>query len=168
MLTDNSIIASVLLLNCFLDDMRKGREDKLNRLIQRSHVDQATSVDNLHSSVESLSSRSMIDVVVQIAGDQIFTDVKVYSFTLILSVDYLLKIADFLKIEENGTETVKVSVSQSKTTAIAAAKVQAAAVQETQSTQQITLNLKIEKPDIILVEHMDNIDTKALILNVNN
>lgn len=143
--------------------MRKGREDKLNRLIQRSQVDQ-TSVDNLHSSAESLSSRSMIDVVVQIAGNQIFTDVKVYSFTLILSVDYLLKIADFLKIDEEGSEVTKVSVPQSKTINATAAKVQAVAAQE---TQQITLNLKIEKPDIILVEHMDNIDTKALILNVS-
>lgn len=147
--------------------MRKGREDKLNRLIQRSHVDQSTSLDNLHSSAESLSSRSMIDVVVQIAGNQIFTDVKVYSFTLILSVDYLLKIADFLKIDEEGSEATKVSVPQTKSINATAAKVQAVAAQEVQSNQQITLNLKIEKPDIILVEHMDNIDTKALILNVS-
>lgn len=29
----------------------------------------------------------------------------------------------------------------------------------------MTLNLKVERPDIILVEHMDNIDTKAMMLN---
>lgn len=30
----------------------------------------------------------------------------------------------------------------------------------------MTINIKLEQPDIILVEHMDNINTKALILNV--
>lgn len=33
---------------------------------------------------------------------------------------------------------------------------------------QMTLNLKLEKPDIILVEHMDHINTNAMILNVNS
>ncbi|ERL94107.1 hypothetical protein D910_11389 [Dendroctonus ponderosae] len=33
-LSDQSIVASVLLVNCLLDDMRKGREGKLNRLIE--------------------------------------------------------------------------------------------------------------------------------------
>lgn len=31
---------------------------------------------------------------------------------------------------------------------------------------QMTVNLKLEKPDIILVEHMDNINTNAVIVNV--
>lgn len=31
---------------------------------------------------------------------------------------------------------------------------------------QMTVNLKVEMPDIILVEHMDSIDTNAMILNV--
>lgn len=35
----------------------------------------------------------------------------------------------------------------------------------TNPASQITLNLKVEQPDIILVEHMDNIDSKAMILN---
>lgn len=39
--------------------------------------------------------------------------------------------------------------------------------QEEAQETNMTLNLKIEKPDIILVEHMDNIDTNALILNVS-
>lgn len=35
-----------------------------------------------------------------------------------------------------------------------------------ENPMQMTINLKVEMPDIILVEHIDNIDTNAIILNV--
>ena len=35
-----------------------------------------------------------------------------------------------------------------------------------QTEQLMMINLKVEKPEIVLVEHMKNIDTRALILNV--
>lgn len=41
------------------------------------------------------------------------------------------------------------------------------AATSTQSTSRMTVNLKVENPDIILVEHMDNIDTSAIILHVS-
>lgn len=37
--------------------------------------------------------------------------------------------------------------------------------QPNQKSGQMTLNLKVEQPDIILVENMDSIDTNAMILN---
>lgn len=68
-LTDNSIITSVLLVNCLLDDMRKGRENKLNRLIERSQNSDDSSVT---SSVESIAPRSMIDVTYQQKNNDMF------------------------------------------------------------------------------------------------
>ncbi|RZC35600.1 vacuolar protein sorting-associated protein 13A-like, partial [Asbolus verrucosus] len=152
-LSDNSIMASFLLLNCLLDDMRKGREDKLNRLVQRSREDAEFNLAG------SAASRSMIDLTVRIKDNHTFLDVRVFSFTVILSVDYLLKIADFLTLPES--ESSKPSVPQKSV----ATKSTATLVVNSAEESQITLNLKIEKPDIILVEHMDNIDTKALVLN---
>lgn len=98
-------------------------------------------------------------------------DVRVYSFTLILSVDYLLKIADFFTgAMQSGEEASKVqntrSTSSIKETPSSRSSAKTAVVTEKETT--MTVNLRIEKPDIVLVEHMDNIDTNALILNVNS
>lgn len=37
-----------------------------------------------------------------------------------------------------------------------------------ETKNNLTINIKLEQPDIILVEHMENIDTKAMILNVSS
>lgn len=94
-------------------------------------------------------------------------DVRVYSFTLILSVDYLLKIAEFFttSLAEAQPDIQKSkSVTSTSSRSVTSASKTSAAPSDKEST--MTLNLRIEKPDIILVEHMDNIDTNALILNV--
>lgn len=93
-------------------------------------------------------------------------DVRIYSFTVILSVDYLMKVAEFFTSALPKTNEEKASVKTSATKSLSSrSKSNAAVVQESQT--QMTINLKIEKPDIILVEHMDNIDANALILNVS-
>lgn len=89
-------------------------------------------------------------------------DVRVYSFTLILSVDYLLKIAEFFtsipaKEEEKTTSAKPTNKPPQKTVNT---------ITEEKPSVQMTINLKIEMPDIVLVEHMDNINTNAMILNV--
>lgn len=70
-LTDQSLVTSVLLVNCILDDMRKGREDKLNRLIGRTQefyrsIDTSLPVDS------SAPVRSMIDVTFQQKENDMF------------------------------------------------------------------------------------------------
>lgn len=79
-----------------------------------------------------------------------------------------MKIADFFK---TSPETIPPSkISQSKSTVNITSKSKVALplepVNATKPTQ-MTINLKLEKPDIILVEHMDNIDTNAIIVNVS-
>lgn len=60
MLSDNSMVVSLLLVNCLLDDTRKGREDKLNRLIERSGNSQDSS-----GADPKCVKRSMIDITFQ-------------------------------------------------------------------------------------------------------
>lgn len=151
--------------------MRPGREDKLNRLFQRSEEfspkkkEPLASVSNV-SIDESTNIKSMIDIVVQLKEKNIFTDVRVYSFTLILSVDYLMKIANFLTIpQEESPQYVAPQKTASKTGAKSTISAATSELEERET--QITLNFKVEKPDIVLVEHMDSLDTQALILNVS-
>lgn len=70
-----------------------------------------------------------------------------------------MKIAEFFGGDAKPTPAQVTASSGAK-------KITAAPVQPQKETQ-ITLNLKVEKPDIILVEHMDHINTNAMILNVN-
>jgi vacuolar protein sorting-associated protein 13A/C len=151
--------------------MRRGREEKLNRLIERSQDSTLPrSVSLISASTESLATKSMIDVVVQIKDKNIFTDVRVYSFTIILSVEYLLKIADFLTIPQEDLNQPVLPPKPLATGGGISAKTSVTTNTDfitDKQDSQITLNLKIEKPDIILVEHMDSPETQALVLNVS-
>lgn len=110
---------------------------------------------------------SMVDIVAHMKQDETFANLKVSSFDLILSLEFLLKIAQFLTIPDDVTTAPKpvaaptcVSATKSKTeTAIAIVTT------EVESTKKITILLNVEQPDIILVEKMDDINCLALILN---
>lgn len=81
-----------------------------------------------------------------------------------------------------GTDTKAKPVSQapSKTTAqslsssapsrttLAITPADAARELEKKALTVMTINVKLEKPDILLVEAMDDLDTNALVLNVRN
>ncbi|XP_031336343.1 vacuolar protein sorting-associated protein 13 isoform X2 [Photinus pyralis] len=168
-LSDNSIATSILLVNCLLDDTRKGREGKLTRLMERKadlvYVDQPSS----SMSTESLEPvRSMIDITVQMKANDMFVDVRIFSFTIIISCEYLLKVAEFFTNSLAKDEKQITKPTNGKHSAIAKpaeVKKEFVGKKKESTDSTITLNLRIEKPDIILVEHMETIDANALILN---
>lgn len=72
-LSDNSIVTSVLLVNCLMDDMRKGRENKLTRLIERKHDSFDVDVPAHSTSSESVGPiRSMVDITFQLKDNDMF------------------------------------------------------------------------------------------------
>lgn len=82
-------------------------------------------------------------------------------------MDFLLKISEFFTFDDEEKKSlhapskqvpVKSSSSQRSTTKAATVAVK--------KESKMTLNLRVEKPDIVLVEHMNSIDTNALFLNV--
>lgn len=165
-LSDQSISASVLLLDVRLDDKRPGREGKLNRLIQRSFEGafDRSDQDPQSSSYKEVA-KSMVDVTYQQSGNDMFADVRIFSFTLILCLDYLMKIADVFKLPEEEPKKVSTTTQSSKFDSKKSIA-QVPVVQPVPEVdKQMTINLKIEQPDIILVENMDNIDTSAIVLN---
>lgn len=82
-------------------------------------------------------------------------------------MDYLMKLAAFFKPPVDEPEsTTKIQKSQAATSVHKLA--QAQQPPNLANKQQMTINLKIEKPDIILIEKTDDINTKAIVLNVSN
>lgn len=76
MLSDDSMTVSLLLVNCYLDDKRIGREDKLNRLIERS-IGASGATDVGEESTDSVGARrSMIDVTFQQTHNYMFGKYK--------------------------------------------------------------------------------------------
>ncbi|XP_057669487.1 intermembrane lipid transfer protein Vps13 isoform X2 [Diorhabda carinulata] len=169
-LTDGSLVTSILLMNCLMDDKRPGREDKLNRMIDRSSKNES------YEFVDASSApKSMIDVTFQQKDNAMFADVRVFSFNIILSMEFLMKLADFFKLPEHeneiGTSHENTVSHMSKQNSGLSTKSHGYAMKtkskakSTTNDVQMTVNVKLEKPDIVLVEHMDSIDTRALILN---
>lgn len=99
-------------------------------------------------------------------------DVKVFSFNLILSMDFLLKLSTFLQpsgsVPPSAVEVsldTKENDARRRKSSVSAAH--AHQQQQQQASKIITLTLHIEEYDVILVERMDDINCLALIMNVS-
>ena len=90
-------------------------------------------------------------------------DVHLCGFTLILCPSYLLRLAKFFT---DGLPTNKTS-QPSKPTATTSAQVAPtrASGKKPQSVSLITVLVRVDKPDIFLVDRIDCLDTSALVLN---
>lgn len=91
------------------------------------------------------------------------------SFDLILSLEFLLKIAEFVSVtEEAGSPPAAVTATAQQTASKQVAKPTAVPVvpaEPVDSNKKVTVLINVEQPDIILVEKMDDINCLALILN---
>lgn len=65
MLTNNSMVVSLLLVNCLLDDMRPSREDKLKRLIERKTIGQSVDILSSDANEAVVAPKSMVDITYQ-------------------------------------------------------------------------------------------------------
>lgn len=72
MLSDDSMTVSLLLVNCMLDDMRPGREDKLNRLVERKATGSQVNVLSSDAIEAVVVPKSMIDVTFQQTKSSMF------------------------------------------------------------------------------------------------
>ncbi|XP_035721159.1 vacuolar protein sorting-associated protein 13-like isoform X2 [Vespa mandarinia] len=153
------LATSILLMNCTLDDIRPSRESTLTRLMERT-----TAYSSAHDSEKDAKSvRSMLDVTVRRGPNDIFVDVRVFSFSIIVSLDYLMKIKDFFNIE-SSTSSKNVSQSSQKGYNEVVTKKRSPQTSGN-TTQMLTVNLHVEKPDIILLEDMDDINSNCILLN---
>lgn len=71
---------------------------KKNRFMKKKETESHQSDD---ASVMPQSSHSMVDIVVRMKQDEMFANLKVSSFDLILSLEFLLKIAQFVTVPQD-------------------------------------------------------------------
>lgn len=133
--------------------------------------------------VEKQDEKSMIDVTFRMKENEMFADVKVFSFNLILCVDFLMKLSSFLQpSSEEGDESQIVLNSadyalEQQTSSARENEMrrrrssfnrQQSQEQEAAAAKKAVFAIHIEEYDIILVEKMDDINCLALILNVSS
>ncbi|XP_058466266.1 intermembrane lipid transfer protein Vps13 isoform X2 [Malaya genurostris] len=166
-LTDGSLNTAVILCDIRLDDIRPNRQNMLTRLMERRSSDVRISIASRSDDDETAALlaplHSMIDITFNMKENDMFADVKVSSFNLILSVDFLLKIQQFLQPEEL-MEQKAIQAAEEQARRERKSSTSTAPVEKSESGQ-MTVMIKIEQPDIILVEKMDDINCYALILN---
>ncbi|CAK1598970.1 unnamed protein product [Parnassius mnemosyne] len=181
MFSDGSMHTSVLLVDCTLDDTRPGRGAKITRYLERRRdnkeplLDQTEDPDSIMEAHDKI--RSMIDITYTMKNSDTFIDMRIFSFNLILAMDFLNKIAEFmttgLAVDAPETPTdevdvIKPSVDKSADNVTKKKASMAAAPQTTepQNNSMMTVNIKIEQPDIILVESLEQKKCDALVLNM--
>ncbi|KAL7290198.1 hypothetical protein TKK_0015907 [Trichogramma kaykai] len=165
MFANGLLATSILLMNCTLDDTRRNRQGSLVRIMERT----SALPDNFCTDDESKPVRSMLDVTVRKSPTDIFVDVRVFSFSIIVSLDYLMKIKDFFNSNPHETTQQSQAALQASQKALqleaALKRKSVPATPVPVVDTMLTINLHIEKPDIILLEDMDDIDSNCIVLN---
>ena len=174
-LVDGSLSTSIILCDVNLDDTRPNREGKISRFMERRERE-VVNCDMPSSSTSAdvrEEMKSMIDVTFRMKENEMFADVKVFSFNLILSVDFLMKLSSFLQpptaddeesqiIQNSADYALEQSTRESETR-----RRRSSYQQSQEAPKKAVFAIHIEEYDIILVEKMDDINCLALILNVS-
>uniref|UniRef100_A0A146KJR5 Vacuolar protein sorting-associated protein 13A n=1 Tax=Lygus hesperus TaxID=30085 RepID=A0A146KJR5_LYGHE len=171
LLNDGSIQTSILLVDLSLDDLRSTRGNKINCYMLRKDAEDLQDASFVNTKKIVAPSRNVLDVVYQKTDKATFANVRISSFILILNVEYLSLIAS---VFTSPVQTAPPAAPIKKTPPAPGAAFQVPTKMSTatlpkapepQAGNVLNFNFKCEQPDIILVEHMDDIDTNALILH---
>ncbi|XP_075230691.1 vacuolar protein sorting 13C isoform X2 [Lycorma delicatula] len=167
LLSDGTFTSSALLLDFLVDDTRPSQLNKINRYMERVPIE----LDGVEEKAE-ITPKSMIDATIRIKDESIFVDLRVFSFLMILNLQYLLKLAEFFTVDIPDTQKPKVSdrhITSSASMQTQSRSSHRISVASKPPKEPMTvINLCIEKPDIILVENLDDINTNALILEMES
>ncbi|KRT85331.1 hypothetical protein AMK59_1583, partial [Oryctes borbonicus] len=165
-LTDNTINTSVLLVDCLLDDIRARRQDKLKRLFSRKVYGEYECIGR---TVSPFAFRTMIDITFKQKDNDLYLDVRISGFDLILSMDFLTKVQQFFMSAMQSAEgdvDVHAEVKRKETKiSIQSSKSAAQQTIKEDANRNLSCHIQIDKPDIVFVETMRTIDTNCLILN---
>ncbi|XP_036331860.1 vacuolar protein sorting-associated protein 13 [Rhagoletis pomonella] len=180
-LIDGTLNTSVVLCNIQIDDTRLSNKSPIKKYLCRKDWNENQLDQEAEESTDVMDAckkdvNYMLDLTASIREDDVFAEVRVSSFDLILCVDYLLKLADFFKLPEDSEPTSPQKKKESTPTPThAAPKVAPKAVTSNQAeaasqpaanNKKMNLILHIEEPDIILVENLDDLKSNAIIFNV--
>lgn len=150
---DNSKTAQVVLVNSILDDTRASRKRGITRLMERT-------------SNKSTDNMIRIKFTQDVLGESNLS-VKVSSFTLVVCLSYLMQLGEFFTSSPTKEETPPVP----QTGALAVPRQSKPAIPQSTTAEELSsdsktiIELKLEQPDIVLIEDIENLDSDAIFLN---
>ena len=156
-LVSSAISADAYLQNCVLEDCR--HHDDLNP--DPNRIIRLMEAKSTSTSEKKDKKAKMIDIHYErdeLGSQKI--DVNIYSFVLVGSVPYLLEIANFFIPDEQMNYEWKKESRTSKT------GTEVSAAEENEEASKLQVFLKIDEPDIFLVENIQDINSDALMLNM--
>ncbi|KAL5288954.1 hypothetical protein ACFFRR_009268 [Megaselia abdita] len=173
---NGGLTTSIVLVDMQLDDLRPTSQGKITRYMCRKESELESSA--LDASVQSLTTTSkkhpqhMLDLTANIQPTEIFAELRISGFDLIICLDFLLKISDFFAVPEDESPKRESKYRSSEKPAIKAtdkpAEKKPVAKAEPEVQKKMKIILHIEEPDIILVESLEDINTNAIILNMKS
>ncbi|CAH1406539.1 unnamed protein product [Nezara viridula] len=154
MMSDESLHFAVILLDFVMDDTRPSKVGKITRYMERKK-----------GPADEIGGKSMIDITYQQTPEAKFADVRISSIDLILNLEHLTQVAEFFsKLSDSSPASVEDIKGISKPEP--SKKRESVMVTEDKpDVGRISVNFKVEHPDIILIENIDDIDTNALVLD---
>ncbi|XP_058986884.1 intermembrane lipid transfer protein Vps13 [Musca domestica] len=189
-LMDETLTTNIVLCNMQLEDTRPSNTSEIKKYLCRKDWFDVELEEHLGSPSNQVDNRStrdsqyMLDVTAVIKQNDTMAKVRISSFDLILCVDFMLKLTEFIKVPESEEKPeVKEEEEQAmaiapqqqqpgqiKTMASAAAAVrqntQVEVAEEDKDVKKMNLTLIIEEPDIILVETLSDMNTSAIVFNM--
>lgn len=148
MMSDGTLVANLVLYDCILQDTRPGQEGGITKLMERK---------------EQSGSRGMLDLTYQQGStSDMFIDLRISGFVLVLHLPYLLRIQRFFT--DNLPKQSEAAPPQPKTKEIVKPKAEKAP-EDSSAKGMMTVRIKVEQPDIALVEDMSSINTSCIILH---
>ncbi|XP_042203320.1 vacuolar protein sorting-associated protein 13-like isoform X2 [Homarus americanus] len=149
MMSDGSLAANLVLFDCILQDTRPGQEGFITRMMERR---------------KRSGERGMIDLTYhQEPTKDIFVDLRISGFVLVLHLPYLLRIQRFF-MDNMPQRPEAPSPQPAKPKDIAKTKTDTKN-DDGQPSSIMTLRVKVEQPDIALVDNVSTTDTSCIILH---
>ncbi|XP_016940577.3 intermembrane lipid transfer protein Vps13 [Drosophila suzukii] len=179
-LDNNTLSTSVVLCNIQMDDMRQNTNSQIRQYLSRKDwVQPKMDTDEIIDACYN-ERNFMVDVTAIIKEDDTFAEIRVRGFDLIVCIDFLLRLTEFLTLppEESPRDTVVVRPETIAETARVAkhslrtsAKIAATELVPVETpklaaqNKKMNLILHIDEPDIILVENLEDLNTSCIIFN---
>lgn len=156
MFANNALTTAIVLHDIQLDDTRPEQANRLTRYMARKT--EGTD-DEMH--------KSMIDITCSLKENSTFADVRVSGFDLIISMDFLMKLAGFLQVPSEDKSKVVVQKQQPQLHQQKGPGTQQPAIPAASpdADKQMNITITIEQPDIILMEKLDGESSNALVFN---
>lgn len=140
-------------------------------MCRKETEEQSSSLDVSSSSltITNKHPQHMLDLTANIQPTEIFAELRISGFDLIISLDFLLKILDFFAVPEDESFKRESKARVSKPTTEKPAERKVATVKsEPEIQKKMKIILHIEEPDIILVESLEDMNANAIILNMKS